>query len=54
MKKYNDDGMRLTDCCGAYSTYAHDGQLCCKKCWRAVSDGQGDGTEINPSKSKGG
>ena len=48
-KKYNQDGIRLTDCCGAYSTYhmdfdGHD-YLCCKACYREVSHGEGDGTE---------
>lgn len=35
--------MRLTDCCGAYSTYAHDGALSCKACWHEVEPGEGDG-----------
>ena len=43
-KKYNDDGMRLTDCCGSVSTY-HDETLVCKGCWGAVPHGQGDGME---------
>ena len=43
-KNYADDGQRLTDCCGCYSTY-HDRTLCCKKCWREVEHGQGDGSE---------
>jgi hypothetical protein len=48
MRKYSSEGHRLTDCCGAYSTYSQDGEyelLCCKVCWREVPDGQGDGTE---------
>jgi len=43
-KKYNDEGMRMTDCCGCVSTY-HDDTLCCKRCWEAVPHGQGDGME---------
>ena len=35
---------RLTDCCGAYSTYV-EGILSCKKCYHEVPQGQGDGTE---------
>ena len=42
--KYSSDGIRLTDCCGAFSTY-FDNILCCKKCWQEVSYGQGDGEE---------
>ena len=38
---------RLTDCCGTMSTYSETAttgeRLCCKKCWREVSIGQGDG-----------
>lgn len=41
---FNTDGMRLTDCCGACSTY-HGSTLCCKVCYREVDYGQGDGTE---------
>ena len=41
----DDHGMRLTDCCGSFSTY-HDSDLCCKSCWRTVPNGQGDGTEF--------
>ena len=43
-RKYNDEGMRLTDCCGCVSTY-HDEDLCCKGCWEVVPHGQGDGVE---------
>ena len=44
-KKYDaKNGTRLTDCCGAYSTF-HDMTLCCKKCWREVGVGEGDGSE---------
>lgn len=44
--KYDDEGMRLTDCCGAHSTYTADTLvLCCKACWREVPVGQGDGNE---------
>jgi hypothetical protein len=41
---YNDDGMRLTNCCKAHSTYC-DHVLCCKACWHQVDEGQGDGSE---------
>lgn len=43
-KRFADDGTRLTDCCGAYSTF-HDETLCCKACHREVEFGQGDGSE---------
>ena len=44
-KRYAEDGTRLTDCCGAYSTYDEGGELYCKKCFQPVGFGQGDGTE---------
>jgi len=51
-QRYDDTGQRLTDCCGAYSTFmegdttAECGDiLCCKKCYREVELGQGDGSE---------
>ena len=44
MKKFADDGMRLTDCCGSHSTF-HDNDLVCKSCWEIVSTGEGDGSE---------
>ena len=54
-KQYADDGTRLTDCCGAYSTYMEtyydpitdyaEFELCCKKCREIVEVGQGDGNE---------
>jgi hypothetical protein len=37
--------MRLTDCCGALSTY-HDEDLCCKNCYHSVEVGEGDGCEF--------
>ena len=43
-KKYGSDGVRLSDCCGCYATYC-DATLCCMKCWREVSIGEGDGCE---------
>lgn len=46
-KKYADDGTRLTDCCGAYSTFM-EGELCCKKCYEVVDYGEGDGSERRP------
>lgn len=42
--RYDENGQRLTDCCGVYSTYSGE-TLCCKKCWHAVEFGQGDGSE---------
>ena len=49
MKKFNDDGMRLTDCCGAASKFMDGGRsgevLCCKKCYEEVAHGEGDGSE---------
>ena len=39
------DGTRLTDCCGAYSTYMDTDELCCKECYNPVQDGQGDGVD---------
>lgn len=43
-KKYDKDGIRLTNCCGSYSTFMED-TLCCKTCFREVPCGQGDGSE---------
>lgn len=47
-KRYNESGIRLTDCCGAYSTF-HDSALCCRKCMREVGSGEGDGLERKPA-----
>ena len=47
-RKYNDDGMRLTDCCGCVSSFCDD-TLCCKGCYKAVPHGQGDGLEYRSS-----
>jgi len=48
--RYDEGGQRVTDCCGAYSTYfvaSDDSEvLCCKKCWEEVAVGQGDGNEF--------
>ena len=54
-KQYANDGTRLTDCCGAYSTYMEtyydpttdyaEFELCCKECCKIVEVGQGDGNE---------
>lgn len=44
-KRYDDEGMRLTDCCGAYSTYFDD-VLACKACYKEVEIGMGDGERI--------
>lgn len=43
--RYDESGHRLTDCCGAFSTYMDGDVLCCKKCYWEVPVGQGDGTE---------
>ena len=49
-KRYDEHGMRLTNCCGAHSTYMDDGiggeVLCCKACYHEVEVGQGDGNEF--------
>ena len=44
-KRYAQDGTRLTDCCGAYSTFDESGSLYCKACYGEVPTGQGDGSE---------
>ena len=45
LRNYDEKGMRLTDCCGAVSTYDEYGQLYCKACYEPVRPGEGDGTE---------
>ena len=47
MKRFSEeyDNVRLTDCCGAFSTYNEFGELYCKSCFNGVSAGEGDGTE---------
>jgi len=45
MKKYDSDGHRLTNCCGAFSTFMEGEVLCCKACYREVSFGEGDGSD---------
>lgn len=49
MKRYDEDGCRLTDCCGVYSKFMDNGNgtesLCCRKCKMRVSSGEGDGSE---------
>ena len=49
-RRYSDEGMRLTDCCGCVSTY-HDEDLCCKGCWEIVEQGQGDGVEYRTAEA---
>ena len=50
-KRYNEEGMRLTDCCGAYSSFyevdniGYIDTLLCKKCGERVDNGEGDGSE---------
>lgn len=53
MKRYDEHGQRVTDCCGTYSTYMDDGSgedmvLCCKRCYQEVGFGEGDGEEFRP------
>ncbi len=52
-KRYDRAGSRLTDCCGAYSTFMDPGdgswELSCRKCCKAVEPGEGDGSERAPS-----
>jgi len=43
-KRWSAEYGRLTDCCGALSTYCGD-DLSCKRCYRSVPVGQGDGNE---------
>lgn len=43
-KRWADDGCRLTDCCGVYSTF-FETTLVCRKCYEEVEFGEGDGTE---------
>ena len=45
MTHYNEDGMRMTNCCGACSTFDEDGTLYCKACYQPVEFGEGDGNE---------
>mgnify|MGYP003135626624 FL=1 len=39
------NGVRLTSCCGAYSTHMDTDELCCKVCCMPVAVGEGDGVE---------
>jgi hypothetical protein len=45
--RFNKEGMRMTDCCGACSTFS-EGLLCCKACYQPVGFGEGDGSECRP------
>jgi len=50
VKRFADDGTRLTDCCGAYSTFSiDDGDLMCRRCYECVEPGEGDGAERLPA-----
>lgn len=51
-KKYNEEGMRLTDCCGAWSSYDENGELYCKACFNLVEPGEGDGSEYEEKKEE--
>jgi hypothetical protein len=44
-KTYDTDGHRLTNCCGAFSTFMDGEVLCCKACYQEVSLGEGDGSD---------
>lgn len=50
-KHFSPDGMRLTDCCGAFSTFSET-TLVCKGCWEPVGMGQGDGSEYKVGLSR--
>ena len=43
-----DNGMRVTTCCAAISTYV-EGFLVCKSCFQEVESGEGDGSERLPN-----
>jgi len=49
VKKYNEWGHRVTDCCGADSAYRPKDEgravLRCRACWKEVTIGEGDGKE---------
>lgn len=45
IKRYDDKGARMTDCCGATSQHDEDGVLFCTACFDEVKSGEGDGTE---------
>ena len=49
MKNYNEEGMRMTDCCQSASTY-FDVSLVCKTCFNDVEIGEGDGNEYKGDK----
>jgi len=59
-KRYNEEGVRLTDCCGAISTFMECNNypghevLCCKVCFCEVPIGQGDGSEVKPKEEGNG
>jgi len=46
---YALDGVRLTDCCRAYSTFDEHGTLYCRACYQPVPCGQGDGNDHRPA-----
>lgn len=43
-KRFNPEGVRMTDCCGAFSTFVEGTQVC-KECYCDVLPGEGDGAE---------
>ena len=43
-KRFNTEGLRMTNCCGAFSKCVSD-RLVCKDCWCDVGPGEGDGAE---------
>jgi len=50
-KQFDNDGTRLTDCCGCYSKYDEYGTLYCCKCFCEVKTGEGDGAELTSEAS---
>ena len=49
MKNYNEEGMRMTECCQSASTFC-DVSLVCKTCFNDVEIGEGDGNEYKGDK----
>ena len=56
MKRFDDGGQRMTDCCATFATYGPNVTLAnidtvplkCAKCGRLTTVGEGDGTEYRP------
>ncbi|MCP4794938.1 MAG: hypothetical protein GY885_02120 [Phycisphaeraceae bacterium] len=45
VKRFDENGVRMTDCCRAVSQHDDDGFLFCSACFDDVEPGEGDGTE---------